>query len=470
MKSESIKTIYLIAICGTGMASLAGLLKEAGYQVTGSDGNIYPPMSTLLEDLGIPVKAGYKRENITSDIDLVVVGNAVSKTNEEVQEVLAQNIPYTSFPQALSRFFLEGRKSLVVTGTHGKTTTTSMLSWVLETAGKEPGFMVGGWLNNFQRNYKVPGGDYFVTEGDEYDTAYFDKGPKFLHYQPHSAILTSIEFDHADIFNSLEEIEAAFEKFVSLIPTEGFLLVEHTVKTEKKIWSNVVCKLETYGFDPSADWSVGDYRFEGKEGCFQISRQGQSLGEFRLPMVGRHNALNATAVTALAINCGIPLEEVRSGLNTFRGVKRRQEIVGEEKGVLVIDDFAHHPTAIHLTVSAIKEAFPDRRLWAVFEPRSATSRRNVLQEPFAKSFGSADKVILAGLHAPEKIAPEDRFDPEGVVQTMEGEGTKAWYIPEVESIVDFLGERLQVNDVVLIMSSGGFYGIHQKLLNRLAGA
>ena len=290
MDPRNIKKIYLIAICGTGMASLAGLLKEAGYEVTGSDSNIYPPMSTLLADLGIPVKAGYTRGNITPDIDLVIVGNAVSKTNEEVQEVLQRQLPYTSFPAAIQRFFLGGRKSLVVAGTHGKTTTTALLSWVLHDCGQNPGFMVGGWLKNFDRNYRVPGGDVFVTEGDEYDTAFFDKGPKFLHYRPHAAILTGVEFDHADIYRDLEHFKSSFRKFVEIIDPQGCLLVRSPDPHAESVLGGVSCVVERYGFSAESDWAAAHYRQENGTGLFTLRHQGKDVGEIRLPMIGRHNA------------------------------------------------------------------------------------------------------------------------------------------------------------------------------------
>ncbi|GJL77209.1 MAG: UDP-N-acetylmuramate:L-alanyl-gamma-D-glutamyl-me so-diaminopimelate ligase [Nitrospinaceae bacterium] len=449
------------------MASLAGLLKESGFDVTGSDANIYPPMSTLLADLKIPVKPGFKRENITKDIDLVIVGNAISKTNEEAQAVLDLGIPYTSFPDALARFYLEGRKSLVVTGTHGKTTTTALLSWVLHACGKKPGFMVGGWLKNFDRNYRVPEGDYFVTEGDEYDTAFFDKGPKFLHYRPLAAILTGIEFDHADIYDDLDHFKSSFRKFVEIIDPQGFLLVRFADENVTDVLKNATCPVETYGLTEGADWLGADYCFEDGNGCFTLRHKGKDVGQIRLPMVGRHNVENTVAVSALAIKLGIPAEEVCRSFAGFKGIKRRQEVVGEKNGVVVIDDFAHHPTAIGLTIEGVQEAYPGARVWAVFEPRSATSRRNVFQETFPSSFAQADEVIIAQPYATEKIPPQERLDPKRLVDDIDRMGTKAHYIPEVADIVEFIAEKNRSQDVVLIMSSGGFSGIHQKLLDRL---
>lgn len=467
MNAKEIKTIYIIAICGTGMASLAGLLKEAGYTVTGSDANVYPPMSTLLANTGIAIKPGYHKENITGEIDLVVVGNVVSKDNEEVLAVQAAGIPYISLPQALSRFFLEGRKSLVVTGTHGKTTTASLLSWVFEACGQKPGFMVGGWLKNFDTNHKLPGGEWFITEGDEYDTAFFDKGPKFLHYRPYAAILTSIEFDHADIYRDLDHIKESFRKFMGIIDPKGFLLVEFSDKNTKDVITHAPCEVETYGFSDEADWQIAGYKFADGYGRFTLKHKGAEARQFHLPMIGRHNVLNAAAVTALALKCRLLPDAVAEGLKNFKGIKRRQEVVGEKNGVTVIDDFAHHPTAIHLTLEGAKDAWPGRRIWAVFEPRSATSRRKVFEESLPDSFKLADKTILADLFAPEKVKAEERLDPKKVVAAIKEEGREAWFFPAVEEIVDFIAEHQQPGDVVMIMSPGGFDGIHQKLLDRL---
>ncbi len=467
MNSKTIKNIYIIAICGTGMASLAGLLKKAGYHVTGSDANVYPPMSTLLENAGIEIKSGYKKENITGDIDLVIVGNAVSKDHEEVLAVQAAGIPYISMPQALSRFFLEGRKSLVVTGTHGKTTTSSILSWVFEACGKKPGFMVGGWLKNFDTNHKLPEGDWFVTEGDEYDTAFFDKGPKFLHYRPYAAILTSIEFDHADIYRDLDHIKESFRKFMEIIDPKGFLLVEFSDKNTKDVITKAHCEVETYGFSDEADWQVADYRFADGHGQFTLNHKGKAVGQFHLPMIGRHNILNSAAVTAMALKCGLSADAVAEGLKSFKGIKRRQDIVGEKNGVTVIDDFAHHPTAIYLTLEGVKEAWPGHRIWAVFEPRSATSRRKVFEESLPESFRLADQTIIAGLFAPDKLQEEERLDPKQVVETIRAKGREAHFFETVEEILDHIAQHQQPGDVVMVMSSGGFGGIHQKLLERL---
>lgn len=467
MNPQKIKNIYLIAICGTGMASLAGLLKEAGYCVTGSDNNVYPPMSVLLENYGIGIRPGYRKGNITKDIDLVVIGNAISRNNEEAQAVMDLGIPYISFPQALSRFFLEERKALVVAGTHGKTTISSLLSWVFYSAGKKPGFMIGGWLKKLERNYRYPEGDYFVVEGDEYDTAFFDKGPKFLHYRPYAAILTGVEFDHADIFRDLDHIKEAFGNFLATIVPPAFLLVECSDKNSKDILHRATGEIETYGFDPEADWRVESYQRNDNTGNFALSYKGAPRGNYRLPMIGKYNALNAAAAVAMGLKCGLTENEVAKALESFPGIKRRQEIIGEKNGVTVIDDFAHHPTAIAVTIEAVREAFPNGNVWAIFEPRSATSRRNVFQNTLPESFKAADRVIIAGLFAPGKIAPEERLDPESLVRDMCALGLEARFIPDPDEIVDTVAKESQSGDIILVMSSGGFNDIHRKLLSKL---
>ena len=465
--NEKTLSIYLIAICGTGMASLAGLLNKSGYRVTGSDSNIYPPMSTLLKSAGIDIKPGYRRANISDGIDLVVIGNAVSKDNEEVLAVQEKGLPYTSLSEALRRFFLEKRKSLVVTGTHGKTSTTALLSWVLHSAGHRPGFMVGGWVKNFDSNHAIPQGNFFVTEGDEYDTAFFDKGPKFLHYQPFASILTGIEFDHADIYRDVDHIKDSFRKYVRTIDPEGFLLVEFSDRHAREVLAGATCTVETYGFSSDADWSADGYHFEDGSGHFTLCHQGRSAGTFRLPMIGRHNIENAVAVAAMGLKLGLAAREIKKAFADFQGIKRRQEVVGVKNGVTVIDDFAHHPTAIRRTLEAVREAYPGHRIWAVFEPRSATSRRKVFESKLPECFAEANRVILAELFAPDKIKPEERLDPKRVIKDINQNGGDAYFIPEVDTIVEKIAAECRPKDVVLIMSSGGFSGIHQKLLAQL---
>ena len=467
VSNKKIKSIYLIAICGTGMASLAGLLQKSGYLVTGSDANIYPPMSTLLKSSGIDIKSGYQRNNITADIDQVIVGNAVSKDNPEVLAVQEKGIPYISFPEAIKKFYLKNQKSLVVTGTHGKTTTTALLSWVLHSAKRKPGFMVGGWMKNFDGNHAIPEGKFFVSEGDEYDTAFFDKGPKFLHYSPFASILTGIEFDHADIYRDLDHIKNSFRKFVNIIHPSGFLLAAFSDKNVQDVLADASCQVETYGFSSSADWVIGDYKFEDGKGYFNLTHQNVNVANFNLPMIGRHNIQNATSVAVMGLKLGLTTQEIQEGFHTFKGIKRRQEVLGVKNGVTVIDDFAHHPTAIQLTLEGIKEAYPGQRIWAIFEPRSATCKRKVFEDRLPKSFTPADLVIIADLFAPDKIDPKDRLNPELVVENINNDGGDAYFIPDTEALINKLITECRPKDVLLIMSSGGFSGIHQKLIARL---
>ena len=467
VSNKKIKSIYLIAICGTGMASLAGLLQKSGYLVTGSDANIYPPMSTLLKSSGIDIKSGYQRNNITADIDQVIVGNAVSKDNPEVLAVQEKGIPYISFPEAIKKFYLKNQKSLVVTGTHGKTTTTALLSWVLHSAKRKPGFMVGGWMKNFDGNHAIPEGEFFVSEGDEYDTAFFDKGPKFLHYSPFASILTGIEFDHADIYRDLDHIKDSFRKFVNIIHPSGFLLAAFSDKNVQDVLADASCQVETYGFSSSADWVIGDYKFVSGKGYFTLNHQNVNVANFNLPMIGRHNIQNATSVAVMGLKLGLTTQEIQEGFHTFKGIKRRQEVLGVKNGVTVIDDFAHHPTAIQLTLEGIKEAYPGQRIWAIFEPRSATCKRKVFEDRLPKSFTPADLVIIADLFAPDKIDPKDRLNPELVVENINNDGGDAYFIPDTEALINKLITECRPKDVLLIMSSGGFSGIHQKLIARL---
>ncbi len=493
--------IHLIAVCGSGMGSLAQMLKAAGHSVTGSDANIYPPMSTQLESAGISCKQGFSAQHIHSDTDLVVVGNAVSSTNAEVQEVLKRGIPYLSFPQALARFFLKDRSPIVIVGTHGKTTTSALMAWVLESAGRDPGLMIGGWAKNFKGGAKIGSGPHFVVEGDEYDTAFFDKGPKFLHYQPRWAILTSIEFDHGDIYKDMDHLRSAFRAFVKLLPPNGTLVAAHGFSDVDEVIHGLACPVMRYGLEqstarvgsrfaalPREAWGVGaseDRHHMLPDGPphlewqaraihpnssgiqFEAVFQGRPFARVDSPLLGRHNVQNALAVIAMAHQLGLSREEILHGMATFQGVKRRQEVVGVVNDIIIMDDFAHHPTAIYETLEGIRAGFPVRRLWAVFEPRSATSRRKVFQEAFAQAFQGADEVIIADLYAPEKIQPQERLDPARLVEDIQRKGQKARFIPTADEIVKDLTSHLRSGDIVCIMSSGGFGGIHSKLIAAL---
>jgi UDP-N-acetylmuramate: L-alanyl-gamma-D-glutamyl-meso-diaminopimelate ligase len=459
--------IHMIAIGGTGMSGVAGLLKAAGYRVTGSDGDLYPPVSTLLAGLGISWSTGYRPENLTPDTDLVVVGNAVSKSNPEVLAAQERGLRMLSFPQALSEFFLKDKKPLVVVGTHGKTTTTSLLAWVLESAGLQPGVLIGGWAKNFNGNHQLGKGRYFVIEGDEYDTAFFDKGPKFLHYRPMMAILTSIEFDHGDIYPDLNAIKQSFSNFVRLLPKNGLLIKVDGDSRVQEVTASLACSQESYGLDPAADWWADHLIPQSGGLTFIVHHQKEVLGQVRSPLLGRHNVLNTLAVISMTARLGLTWDRIKSGIESFQGVKRRQEIIGERRGIVVMDDFAHHPTAIHETLLAIRFHYPDRRIWAIFEPRSATSRQKVFQSEFARAFGPADRTVIADLFSKEKTPVENRLDTDRLIREIKQQGKTAEFIPTADEIVERVGPQLKSGDLVCILSSGGFGGLHQKLLERL---
>jgi UDP-N-acetylmuramate: L-alanyl-gamma-D-glutamyl-meso-diaminopimelate ligase len=424
-------------------------------------------MSDALKGQGIPYKEVFRPENIEPDTDLVIIGNAVSKTNPEVEAALARGIAYRSFPQALSDFFLADRYPVVVAGTHGKTTTSALMAWVLDRAGLSPGFLIGGWVKNFSGNSRPGKGKYFVVEGDEYDTAFFDKGPKFLHYRPKAAILTSIEFDHADIYADLAHVKKAFAAFVSLIPRDGRLLAADGDRNIEEVLARTACAVETYGLDSTADWQARALSFSAEGVSFEVRRGSKKFGVFRSPLAGRHNVMNALAVIALSAGLKVPADKIRAALASFLGVRRRQEVLGVAGGVTVIDDFAHHSTAIHETLLGLRQKYPGRRLFAVFEPRSATSRRNVFQEEFAGAFGEANRVIIADLFAPEKVPAEQRLDPKRVAADLVKRGVEASFCSSPEEILKTLLSELSAGDVVCIMSSGGFFGLHHRLLSAL---
>lgn len=461
------KHIHLTAICGMGMGAFAGLLCEAGYRITGSDQNVYPPMSTYLENMGIELMSPFSAGNLREKPDMVVVGNAVRRDNPEMDGVRDMKIPYQSFPAALKEYFLKGKKPLVVAGTHGKTTTSAMLSWTLESAGLDPGFLVGGILKNFDSSYKLGRGEFFVVEGDEYDTAFFDKGPKFMHYMPFGAILTSVEFDHGDIYKDIGQIKKAFENFVGLIPRDGFLIACGDYENVSEVISAACCRKETYGRSAGCDWTAAEISLGEKGGRFKALYRGKSVGDFEITMPGEHNILNALAVIALLVNHGVSAETVSRGLKTFSGVKRRQELRGTERGVDVIDDFAHHPTKVRETVKAIRSKYPSGRVWAIFEPRTNTSRRAFFQNEYVNSFDGADGVVIAGVFNSEQIDENDRFSPQRLVEDLIKRGKNAFYIPDADDIVAYVSDQVRSGDVILVMSNGGFHSIHEKILDSL---
>jgi len=462
-----IRHIHLLGICGTGMAALAGMLQKSGYLVTGSDNQVYPPMSDFLAQAGIAIKSPYAPENLHPQPDLAIVGNVIRKGNPEAQELARLGIAYLSFPQALAQFFIDGRISLVVAGTHGKTTTSALLASALFHAGLDPSFMIGGIVRQFGGNFRLGAGKYVVLEGDEYDTAFFDKGSKFLHYQPQAAILTSVEFDHADIFVDLAAVEAAFARFVALPPADGLLVAFLDDPKVVAVAAKARCRVEGYGLAPERQWQLADLRQEGGLTHFTALRHGKVFGAFTLPLPGRHNCLNALAVIALLANFGLDAPTMAEGLAAFAGVKRRQEVRGVEKGVTVIDDFAHHPTAVKETLAALKAAYAGKRLIAVFEPRTNSSRRAIFQTDYVLAFDDADMIALREPLPLPDVAPSLMFSSQQLADDLHRRGKNVRVFPDAAAILAALVPELRENDVVAILSNGGFDGIHERLLATL---
>jgi len=454
------------------MASLAGLLQLQGHRITGSDKAAYPPMSDLLRTLGIPVLEPYAEGNLDPVPDLVVIGNALSRGNPEVERVLDERIPFTSMAALLHEEFLKGRESLVVAGTHGKTTTTSMLAWIYQCAAErnaalEPSFLIGGVAENFGTSFQLRPTRTFIVEGDEYDTAFFDKGPKFLHYFPDGLILTHVEFDHADIYADLDAVKTAFKRLVNLVPRRGVIVAYDGSVNVTECVERALCRVERFGFSEGADWRLQNLRHENGLTRWEVWRGGALWAELEMHLAGEHNALNATAAAALAFAYGIPAEEIKAAVAGFKSVKRRLEVRAEIGGVTVIEDFAHHPTAIRETLRALRSVYPESRLWAVLEPRSNTLRRKVLEADLVASLRLADHVVLAGVYQQQRIPEDERLHPEDVVRALNTAGTPAELCPGVEAIVDGIAPRLRSGDVVAILSNGGFDGIYEKLPARL---
>jgi UDP-N-acetylmuramate: L-alanyl-gamma-D-glutamyl-meso-diaminopimelate ligase len=456
-----------MGICGTGMASLAGMLKERGFAVTGSDQHVYPPMSHFLEALSIPILEGYGPQNLSSQPELVVVGNVITKENPEAVELVRLGLSYLSFPQALGHFAMKGKRSIVVSGTHGKTTTSSLLAWILEKAGLDPGFMIGGIPHNFQANFKLSEGPYFVIEGDEYDTAFFDKGPKFLHYNPWVTILTSIEFDHADIYRDLTHVISSFRKLMDLLPPEGLLIANGDDPVVTGEMKGAKCPVITYSLQGGGLWGAADIAVRDDFTHLKILKAGKPYLTLLTPLYGRHNLSNLLSAVAVADHVGIPGPLLAAAVKDFKGVKRRQDVVGEGRGVLVIDDFAHHPTAVKETIAAVKERHRGRRLIAVFEPRSNSSRRNVFQNEYASAFDQADLIMLPEPSMLEKIPPSERFSSKRLVDELGDRGLEARYFPDTNQLLEALVLESQPGDLVLIMSNGAFDNLPRRLLERL---
>ncbi len=454
------------------MASLAGLLHLKGHRVTGSDQAAYPPMSDLLRSLQIPVAEPFSEKNLEPRPDLVIVGNAMSRGNVELEYVLDQRIPFASLAQVIHEEFLPGKESLVVAGTHGKTTTTSMLAWIYEVAAKtqpelRPSFLIGGVAENFGTSFQLRDGKSFILEGDEYDTAFFDKGPKFMHYFPDALILTHVEFDHADIYRDLDAVKTAFKRLVNLVPRRGRIVAFDGAPNVDECVSHAFCMVERYGFKNDSYWRIEGLEHTGSNARWRVSREGKPWAELAMNLAGAHNALNATAAAALAAGQGVAVEAIVEALATFRSVKRRLEVRAVIDGVTIIDDFAHHPTAIHETLKALREAYPDARLWAVLEPRSNTLRRNVFERELVESLSLADRVVLAGVFKLESIPTQERLHPETVVSALQKAGHEAALLKDANEIVEAIAPELRTGDVVAILSNGGFDGIYEKLPQRL---
>jgi len=466
------KHVHVIGIGGSAMAPLAGMLREHGYRVTGSDSGVYPPASTLLEKLGISFFHTFDAANLTPAPDLVVVGNIIARGNPELEEVLDRKIPYRSMPEILEEVFLPGRHSIVVSGTHGKTTTTAMLAWIFHTAGKRPNFLVGGVAENFGQSYGLGGGEEFILEGDEYETAFWDRGPKFFHYHPDDLIITSLEFDHADIYRDFETYELAFRRLVNLVPRRGRVVIwgdtEESGPALRRAAEKAFCPVETYGFSAANDWVANDLTVDGAGMKFRVAYKGQPFGDFVLAASGRHNVLNAMAAMAVAQGRGISAGDLAKALATFRSVKRRMDVKGEVRGVLVVDDFAHHPTAVRATIEAARARWPGRRLWAILEPRSNSMRRKVFEETLPVALALADRVVLGGVFRAQQLGDENRLEPEAVAESVRELGKSARVFPSADAIAEQLSSEAEPGDVLLVMSNGSFDGLCEKLLAMLA--
>ncbi|HTU36343.1 MAG TPA: UDP-N-acetylmuramate:L-alanyl-gamma-D-glutamyl-meso-diaminopimelate ligase [Candidatus Acidoferrum sp.] len=460
--------IHMVGIAGAAMAPVAGMLKEHGYHVTGSDKGVYPPASTLLNSLGIPWHEGFSEEYLHPAPDLAVIGNAISRGNAELEYILDEKIPYCSMAQILEKYFIPGHTSIVVAGTHGKTTTTAMLAWIFHVAGRRPDFLIGGVAPNFgDRSYGLGGGDEFIVEGDEYDTAFFDKAPKFLHYHPDELILTSLEFDHADIYPDLESIALQFRRLVNLVPRHGRILIWGESPELRSAVAKAFSPVETFGMTADCDWQAGDVMWHDSATEFRVARGGKEVARIRMGLAGRHNVLDALAAVALAHGRGVEREAIERAMATFQSVRRRMEIKGEANGVIVVEDFAHHPTAIRLTLEAARTRWPERRVWAAIEPRSNTMRRRVFQDALPDALSVADGVVIGPVNRRELLADEERFSPETVVEDLRKRGRIAAHLLSADEIAEYLAENARAGDLILVMSNGSFDGLISKLLQRL---
>jgi UDP-N-acetylmuramate: L-alanyl-gamma-D-glutamyl-meso-diaminopimelate ligase len=461
------KHYHLIGICGTAMASLAGMLVHQGHKVTGSDENVYPPMSLELERLGIPVSEGYRPRNVAERPDIVVVGNAITRGNPELEFVLNEKLNYTSMSAVLKEAFIRGHHSVVVAGTHGKTTTTSLMAWAMEVAGANPSFLIGGVAENFNASFRLTDGEHFIVEGDEYDTAYFDKGPKFMHYLPDTVILNNIEFDHADIYRDIDAVKFAFSRLINLIPGRGKLIAGWDSPLVRELAPRALCAVESFGVEAGARWQAADIDLTGEMTGFTLLLDGREQGRYSTPLTGLFNVRNCLGVIAACDALGFDRARVAESIKTFKSVKRRMQVRGTVRGVTVIDDFAHHPTAVRETLLAARAKYPRRPIIAVFEPRSYTAQIKSFQQPFEEGLAQADHVIIAALFHPERYTAETAISPGEMVEHLRAGGREARFIATADEIVSHLAPSLKAGDVVVVMSNGSFSGIHDKLLRAL---
>ena len=464
------RRIYLIGICGTAMATLAAMLKHRGLHVQGSDQDVYPPMSDFLAAEGIPTLVGYSADHITGDLDLVIVGNAISRGNPEIEEVLDRKIRYCSLPEAIREYFLWGARSIVIAGTHGKTTTTSLAGWLLTEGGLDPSVLVGGIIRSFGdgegSSYRLGQGRDFVIEGDEYDSAFFDKTAKFLKYLPDIAVINNVEFDHADIYADIDAVMLAFRRLVNLVPRSGLLLVGADSPGARSLGAAAVSRLQTFGLGEDVDWQAHDIEARSHSTRFRVRRGGAPFATLEIPLLGAHNVRNATAAIAVAVEAGVSVERIAAGLQSFAGVKRRLEVVGTVDGVTIYDDFAHHPTAVAETLAGLRASSPGSRIWAVFEPRSASSCRRIFQDDFARAFRSADEVLIAPVFR-SKLPESERLSVSQLVRDLHCGGQSAREADTIDDIVGAIAREHRAGDLIVIMSNGAFGGIHRKLLHAL---
>ena len=466
--------IHIIGIAGSAMAPLAGMLRERGFRVTGSDSGVYAPASTLLDSLGIPYFSTFDASHLTPPPALAIVGNIIARGNPELEEVLERKIPHRSMPEILEEVFLPGKHSVVVSGTHGKTTTTAMLAWIFASAGKQPTFLVGGIAENFGKSYGLGGGPEVILEGDEYETAIWDRGPKFFHYHPDDLIITALEYDHADIYPDFDSYQLVFKRLVNLVPRNGRVVIWGDTNDSgpalRQAAAKAFCPVVTYGFSSQNDWIASEPVFDGEYMKFRVRHAGKLFGEFSVAAAGRHNVLNALAAIVVAQGRGIPAEALEKALASFRSVRRRLDLKGEHHGILVVDDFAHHPTAVRATILAARGRWPGRRLWAILEPRSNSMRRKVFQESLPRALALADRVALGGVFRAQQLGDENRLDPETVASSVRALGKDARVVEGGEAMAEFLAANAQSNDLLLIMSNGSFDGLCEKLLGKLSTA